>query len=235
MNLAELKRKNSITIYQSILDNINTIYAISRTTGISNLTICELANEMVKRELLDISKPRRNVRGRRIHYFSPSHKYFSIFIDIQKDYFSTIGISTSGDVIERFDYPINYEGRDSQEVLTDFVIEHIRNSANYKYCTSIYLIGDKNNIYTVDEDIIKTTKEELIAYSLADKNKIKLFDFNGKYIMSLYSHLHVPTCSKEQLLKAIPFDEICSFQGDLYFEAFDALQMISKENLIKII
>lgn len=235
MNLAQLKRKNSVSIYQCILSNITTISAISKETGISQLTVCELANEMVKREILDISKPRRNIKGRRIHYFSPSHKYFSIFIDVQKNFFTTIGITTSGEAIERFDYPLNYENKSCQEVLDEYVMPHIRNSSNYKYCTSIFMLGDTNNALTVDSDVIKSTKEDLIAYSLADKHKIKLFDFNGRYIMSLYSHIHYPKVPKELLLKAIPFDEIISFQGDLYFDAFDALQLVSKEKLEEII
>lgn len=235
MNLAELRRKNAVSVYRCILSSITTISAISKETGISQLTVCELANELVKREILDISKPRRNIKGRRIHYFSPSHKYFCIFIDVQKTYFSTIGISTSGEAVERFDYPLDYENRTKQEVLDKYVMPRIRTSLSYKYCTAIYMLGDENNTLSVDSDVIKSTKENLIAYSLADKNKMKLFDFNGKYITSLYSHLHYPTVSKDLLLKTIPFDEICSFQGDLYFDTFNALQLLAKEKLEELI
>ncbi len=235
MNLAQLRRENAISVYQAILNDINTISMISKATGISRLTVCEVANQLASRELIEITKPRRNMRGRRVHHYVPSNKYFSIFIDIQKQYFSAIGISTSGDVVERFDYPIRYEERDSQEVLNLFVMRKIRNSPNYKYCTSIFLLGDKNHTFTVDDDVIKTTKEELIANSLADKHKVKLFDFEGKYIMSLYSHLHFPDLPKEQLLKAITFDEICTFTGNFYFDAFEALKLIAREKLLEII
>ena len=130
MNLTELKRKNSVTIYRCILDGINTTIPISKITGMSQLTVCELANELVKRELLDMTKPRRNVKGRRIHNFQPSHKYFSVFIDIQKDFISTIGISTSGNVVERFDYPICYEDKSTQRILTECIVNRLKKSQN---------------------------------------------------------------------------------------------------------
>ena len=199
------------------------------------MTVCELANEMVDRELLDMTKPRRNIKGRRIHYFQPSHKYFSVFIDIQKDFICTIGISTSGNVVERFDFSINYEEKTTQQVLTDCVLKKLRNSPNYKYCMAVYLLSDGNDEYEVEENVIKTTKENLIVTAFADNNKIKLFEFNGSCIVSLYSHTYVPKVEKAILLKAIPFDEICSYNGDLYFDSFDALQriaMINLENLI---
>jgi len=235
MNLTELKRKNSVSIYRCILDGINTAIPISKITGMSQLTVCELANEMVKRELLDVTMPRRNVKGRRIHNFQPSHKYFSAFIDIQKDFICTIGISTSGSVAERFDYPINFENHTIQEILNKYVIKRLKSSKSFKYCLGIYLLGDDKNEYIVDDDIIKSTKENLIVSAFSDTNKAKLFEFNGKCIVSLYSHIYTPRVDKASLMKAIPFDEICTYNGDLYFDSFDALQriaMINLENMI---
>ena len=231
MTISELKRMNTISIYQAILEGLSTIASISDATGICQLTVGELANELVEREFLDMTKPRRNVRGRRIHYFKPSHKYYSVFIEVQSKSFVTIGISTSGSVIERFDYPLDYEGYSRREVLERFVIKRLKQSESYKYCMAIYLLGDDKDEFVVDKEIIKTTKEMLIATSLVDKNKLKLFDFNGTHIMSLYSHLHIPTVGKAELTQAIPFDEICTFQGDLYFDTFDALQKIAMINL----
>ncbi len=235
MNLTELKRKNSVSIYRCILDGIKTTIPISKVTGMSQLTVCELANEMVSRELLDMTKPRRNIKGRRIHYFQPSHKYFSVFIDIQKDFICTIGISTSGSVAERFDFPKNYEGNTVQQVLTEHVIKKLRNSSNFKYCMATYLLGDDNDEYVVDEDIIKITKENLIVAAFEDKNKAKLFEFNGKCIVSLYSHTYTPNADKSILMNAIGFDESCTYNGDLYFDSFDALQRIAMKNLENII
>ena len=235
MNLNELKRKNSVSIYRAILDGFDTIAAISDETGICQLTVCELANELVSREILDMTKPRRNIRGRRIHHFKPSHKYFSIFIEVQKEFFTIIGISTSGSVIERFDYPLEYEGYSRQEVFDSFVLKRLYSSDNFRHCMAIYLIGDTGDELVVGEGVTKISKELLIATAFADKNKLKLFDFNGKYIMSLYSHIHHPTVGLTALTKAIPFDEICTYQGDLYFESFEALERITKINLESVI
>lgn len=235
MNLTELKRKNSVSIYRCILDGINTTIPISKATGISQLTVCELANEMVRREILNMTKPRRNVKGRRIHNFQPSNKYFSVFIEIQEDFICTIGISTSGSVTERFDFPKNYEGKTTQQVLTEYVIKKLKNTSSFKYCLATYLLGDDNDEYVVDTDIIKTTKESLIVSAFEDKNKAKLFEFNGKCIVSLYSHTYTPQAEKSLLLKAIPFDEVCTYSGDLYFDSFDALQRITMKNLERII
>ena len=100
---------------------------------------------------------------------------------------------------------------------------------------AIYLLGDEKDELDVENGIIKTTKEDLIITAFKDKNKAMLFEFNGKCIVSLYSHVYVPKVSKVELTKAIPFDSICAFSGDLYFNSFDALQriaMINLENLI---
>lgn len=235
MNLFELKRKNSLSIYRSILEGSNTISRISKVTGISQLTVCELSNELVARGILDISKPKQASKGRRTHVFAPSNKYFSIFIDVQKSYYSVIGISTSGIAVERFDYPINYEKRSKQEVFDKYVINRIRNSESFKYCMAIYLLDNSENELFVDSEIIKTSKEELIATSLSNPKKTILFEFNGKYIISLYSHLQFPSVDKELLCKAIHFDEIYYFEGDLYFEAFDSLKRIAMNNLESLI
>lgn len=235
MTLAELKRKNAVSIYRSILDGYNTIISISKVTGISQLTICELANEMVKKELLDMTIPKREAKGRRAHCFLPSHRYFTAFIDVQKDYICTIGISTSGSVVERFDFPINYEGKSTNDVIKEFVISKLKNSPNFKYCLAIYLLTDDTVSYDIDASVTKITKEELIASAFSDRNKAILFDFSGKYIVSLYSHNYSPTADKNTLISAIPFDEICTYEGDLYFDSFDALQKIAMKNLENII
>ncbi|MBE6673743.1 MAG: hypothetical protein E7596_01395 [Ruminococcaceae bacterium] len=231
MNLFELRHRNALSVYQSILDGIDTLSGISKETGISLLTVSELANDMVRRELLDISKPKRDKVGRRVHKFKPSHKYYTIFIDKQSQYFSTIGISTSGIAVERFDYPLNYEKRTCQDVLTNYVIKRVKSSPNFKYCMAIYLLGAENDNFVIDDDIIMINKEDLIAKSFADKNKTILFDFNDKYIMSLYSNIHYTTADKETICKVFNFDSIYTFRGNLYYESFDALTRIAKMNI----
>lgn len=235
MDLFDLKHNNAVLIYKSILNGKNTLSDIAKDTGISLLTVSELANDMVKREILDISKPRRDGVGRRKHVFRPSHKYFSYFIDRQQKYFSTIGISTDGLAVERFDYPLNYEKKTMQEVLDKNVLRRIRTSPSYKYCMAIYLIGDENDNFVVDSDVIKTTKEELIALSLADKDKLSLFEFNGKCMMSLYYHLHKSDTDTASLCKIIPFDNVYTFEGNLYYDAFESLKRIAITNIENII
>lgn len=235
MNLFELKHRNALSVYQSILDGIDTLSGISKATGISLLTVSELANDMVRRELLDISKPKQDKVGRRVHRFKPSHKYFSIFIDKQAQYFSTIGISTNGIAVERFDYPLNYEKRTCQDVLTNHVLKRVKSSPSYKYCMAIYLLGAENDNFVLDDDIILINKEDLIAKSLADKNKAILLDFNGKCILSLYSNIHYTSADKETICKVLSFDSIYTFRGDLYYDSFEALTRIAKMNIESII
>lgn len=235
MNLSELKRSNCVSIYRCILQGINTIIPIAKEVGICQLATCELLNEMVSREILDMTKPRRNVKGRRIHHFHPSNKFFSVFIEIQQEYISTIGISTSGHVTERFDLPKNYEGHTVQEVINDYVLKNLKKRPNFKYCLAIYLLGDDKNELTVESEIIKTTKEIMIVSAFSEANKAMLFDINGKLVVSIYSHTYIPTVDKNALMSAIPFDEVCTYEGDLYFDCFDALQRIAMKNLENLI
>ena len=235
MDLKELKRNNCITIYKEIVKGASTASSISKCTGISKMTVCELLNEMVNKELLNMTVPKCNVRGRRTHHYQPSNKYFSIFIDIKIEYISTIGISTSGSVVERFDYSSNYKDCDTKFVLTNYVIKRLKNSPNYKYCTAIYILGNDVEKFDVDDSLIKTTKEDLIVSANADKSKAILFEINDKYIVSLFSHTYATSVDKNTLLKAIPFDEIRTFTGDLYFDSFDSLQKIAMQNIEKLI
>ena len=235
MTLHDLKRMNSVSIYRAILNGKTSIAAISARTGICNLTVGELANELVARNILEMTKPRRNIRGKRIHYFNASNKHFCVLIDMQSTYFVTIGITTNGSVVERFDYSLNYEGYSKQEVFDKFIISRLKQSENYKFCLGIYLIGDINNEINVDNDIIKTTKEVLLVNSMADETKLTLFEINGKCIMSLYSHIHFPTVGKKALVEAISFDEICTLQGDLNLETLNALERITQLKMLSFI
>lgn len=235
MNLTELKRKNSVSIYRCILDGINSTIPIAKTIGLSQLTVCELANEMVAREILDITKPKRNVKGRRIHYFQPSHKFYTAIIDVQKNFICTIGITPSGNVTERFDYPVNYLDKTVQQILSDHVIKKLKNCQSFKYCTSVYVLCDSNDSYDVGEDITVTTKERLIVDAIAHKDKAMLFEFNGKCLVSLYSHVYQPKVSKDELIKAIPFDEFRCYDGDLFEIFIDSIQRIATKRLEDVI
>lgn len=231
MQLYEMRHNNAVEVYRAVLNGDNTHSKISKSIGISRLTVCEITNEFVKRDILDIAKPKQDKRGRRTHIFKPSHKYYSIFIDKQERYFSTIGISTNGEATIRFDYPVNYEKRTSDQVLNELVIPRVKNHPSFKYCMAIYLLGNDLDELTVSEDVIKISKEDMIAQALADENKIRVFDFNGKYIVSLYSHIYYPTVSLEALCNALPVDEVLTYRGDLYYECFDALTFVTKNNL----
>ena len=235
INLFDLRRENSLRIYRSIHRGKDALYSIAKETGISLLTVCELANILVAREILEIEKPKQNRVGRPRHKFTPSHKYYCIFIDKQKEFFSTIGISTNGSAIERFDYPLNFEKRSCQEVI-EIVLNRVYENPHYKYCMAIYLLGDDNEELNVPDNVIRTTKEHLIATSLADESKIRLFEFDGeKCILSLYSHLQYPKVSKDEICKIIKIDELYTFSGNLFFESFEALQKIAIINLENII
>ena len=231
MNLLDMKRKNSLMIYQSIISGANTIDAISKERGISRLTISELARELEARNIIDISKPRRNMVGRRRFIYKPSHKYFSIFIEKQKEFFSAIAITTEGKAIERYDFPLNYENRTCQDVLDTYVLKKARERDDKEFCMAIYLLGAEKGEFVLTDDVILTTKEELIAKSMSNDSLTKLFVFNGQCIMSLYSHIHLSSLSKEELCKAINFHEILTFNGELYFESFEALKYAAIKNL----
>lgn len=231
MKISELRYQNTILIYRTILSGIDNAKGIAEATGLSMMTVSKITHSLVDREILELHKPKRNVTGRRIHRFKPSHKYFCYFIDMQKDYFSTIGISTNGTAVERFDYPINYEDRGSQAVFDDLVLKRIKSKDSYKYCTCIFLLGNEASKLKCDDTIIRITKEELIAESLSDVDKTIFFDFNGKYAISLYSHIIFPNLNKKEIFKITDFDDEYNFTGELYFESFNALEIKSTKKL----
>ena len=235
MNLIELKRYNTLSIYNEILKGKNTINALARELEISNLSVCKLMRNLQRKGIIEISAPPRDYRGRRCFVYTPSHKYYSIFIDKQADAFCVIGISTNGKANIRFDFDINYGGKTAQEVFDSCVLDEIKNSPEYQYCLAIYLCGLNIDEIETDDTVIKTTKGEIIVEAYKDESKIMLFEINGRLILSTYSHVSFPTVTKEALSEAIPIHEVLTFAGELYFETFNALCNISARNLEKII
>ena len=234
MNLLELKHYNTVNIYNEILSGKNTINSIAKQLKISNLSVCKLANNLAKKKIIEISAPPRDKVGRRCHIYTPSHKYYSIFIDKQQDAFCVIGISTNGKSVLRFDFDINYEGKTAQDVFDNYVLDEIKSNPNFKFCLAIYLSGINIDEILTDDTVIKASKEEIIVHSLMDKNKIMLFEFDNKLILSIYSHIHYPQADKKSLYDAMPIHELISFTGGLYFETFDALNRITSKKLIEI-
>ena len=235
MNLFELRKQNSLARYDAILSGVNSAVGLAKATNLSVMTIGAICRHMAKKEIIEMSSVKRDSIGRRPYRYKSSHKYYSYFIDRQSKFFSTIAISSDGISVDRFDYPINYQGKTPQDVLVENVISRIKSNPNHKYCMAIYLINGKDDCFVLDNDIINVNKEEIIAESLAVKNKTSLFDFNGKLIMSLYSRIHIPDVDIDTLCKAIKFDEVYTLRGDLYYETFEALKRIARLNIEKVI
>ena len=235
MNLFELRKQNSLAIYDAILSGINSATGISKATGLTVMAIWSICRKMAEKEIIEMTSPKRDSVGRRPYKYKSSHKYYSYFIDRQSKFFSTIAISSDGISVDRFDYPINYQGKTAQVVLVENVLHRIRSNPNHKYCMAIYLINGENDGFVLDDDITMVNKEEIIAESLAFKDKTTLFDFNGKLVMSLYSHIHIPNVDIDTLCKAIKFDEVYTLRGDLYYETFESLKRIARLNIEKVI
>ena len=233
MKLSELRHLNNLKVYSAILQGNDTHSKIIKCTGISRFTVSEITNDLVRRNFLNLSIPKRTEVGRRINKYSATNKYFCIFIDKQDDCFSIIGIDTSGNANIRFEYSTNHNGQSAQEVFDNFVLYDIKNSEIFEYCMAIYLINGKEII--VNDEIIKTTKEDLIVTSLSNTEKAILFEINNKCIMSLYGHIHYSDTDRYTLCKYFSFDEFYTIQGNLYYEAFHSLQILTKKAIEKII
>ena len=235
MNLLELRRHNTLNVYRQILKGRNTITSIARELNISRLSVSQLTSDLINRGILEKITPKRDMVGRRGYIFSPSFNHYSIFIDKQIDSFCIIGIATNGKVKERFDFSLNQDGHTMQYVFDNFVLPRIRRSQNYKYCTAIYLCGIDIDEIKVDESVKKSSITEIIVKAYADSEKITLFDFNGKYVLSLHSHIYYPNATKEEIYKILPVHDYLAFDGGLYFECFNALQILTAGDLEAII
>ena len=233
MKLSELKHHNYLKVYNSIVRGNDTHFKILKDTGISRYTISEITNNLVERNILEVTIPKRDEVGRRINKYKASNNYFCVFIDKQEKFFSTIGITTSGSANIRFDYRVDHNGLSAQEVFDKFVMNQIKKDEIFKYCMAIYLINGDD--LKTNNEVIKTTKESLIIESLTNTDKMILFEFNGRCVMSLYGRIHHTDTDKYTLSNDLEFDEIITLQGDLYYESFNALQIIATKNIEKII
>ena len=97
----------------------------------------------------------------------------------------------------------------------------------------IFLING-DTVKTTDE-ITKTTKEDLIISTLMKADKTILFEINNNCTMVLYGHIHHTELDKRELCKLFDFDEVITLQGNLYYESFNALQVLTRKYIEEII
>lgn len=232
MTSQDMKRENMLKIYLAIINGNDTLYSISKTTGISQLTVSNLANELIKREILLVDRPKQSRVGRPTHKYFPSHFYYTVYIEKLDSAFSVFAVSTIGKMVDRFIYTTNKGKLTEQEVLNS-VLERIQGSEGYRYCNGIFLLGAKENEYIIPDGIAIMSKEEFIARALADEKKICLFSFNNKPVLSIYSNIQIPNATVEEVNRIIKADDFFMFEGTLQVECYDSLKLMAIKNLLK--
>ena len=235
MNSLDLRRHNSSVIFQEILSGNNTVSGISRSTGISVLTVSNLIDDMVKRELLELYKLKEDNVGRRKNRYRPSDKHFVIFIEKCENYFSVFGISANNKMLFEFNYPIDNENYSYQDALTDLIENNIKRISCYNYCLKIFVSCDNIDEFHPIDDVVFTNINHLIATAYSDNNRSQLFEINDICILSLYSHIHTTSESAENVIKLLSFDDIYTFQGNLHFEKLNSLKIIVQRLIKKLI
>lgn len=235
MKLDDMRKNNALKIYNEIAKHeyVN-IYDISAECDLSIQSVLKIAKELEKRKFVKIVNQLNGCQGRPRVYLSPSNVYYSVYIHLYEDTFSTIAISTSGGVILRMDYPVNYRQQSIDESLADLVSE-ITSIESFPYCMGMYLINKSSHLPNIPKSVISLSAEKLIASSLASDDEIILFHTDDIIILSLYSRLQFPSCSKEEILKVIEVDSIIKMDCDSFDEIFKAMSKKTEKDLQRII
>ena len=232
----DIRKENCVAILKAIALRNNTTKLLQKATGIGSLTIWKITNDLSKRGFLTISRPARNIRGRRALHFDLCTDFYSIFVIEHPRIFSAIAINIEGRAIYRFDHFKQRNLSLKEDIKT--LVGKIRKAPMFKkHCVDVFCTcTDETNKY-LPKDYIKTSIEDLIINGLSSEKYITLFKINNKITLSLYSHIVNPPndASDLEIKRLLPVDELYYYKGELYDGVFDALQNHTIYNISKLL
>ena len=221
-------------IFTAIIKGSHTLNDITENSKIGRLSVWKILDEYAKKGILDIEKPARKSVGRReFHYYLSKKLHCMYFEECPRSY-SCISINIEGNVVDRFDHA----KRRDLTVEEDLRILYKKLRANKlfkKFCVDIIGVCTDEIQKKLPNSIIKTTRPELIFNILSEKDKIILFEIDGKLTTSAFGNTiyHNDDVTEDKIREILPIDKKYVFKDELD-GVFEALQRHSIEKLAKL-
>ena len=236
MEYSDLRKQNTLAIFNSITKGNNTLNAIASDVGISKMTACELTQELIKKNIIKVETIAQGRVGRRPNLYSVIDKYHCMYFEETEKSFCCISIDINGHVIDRFDHVFRKELSKKENV--KLLFQKFRKKRIFgKYCIDVFAVCKDDTALLLPKNVIRTNKERIILTSLSENDKIILFKFGKKLVISAYSHIHYPKRGVGEITisKVFNIDKIYSFCDELYDGLFLAMQRHSLDKISHLI
>lgn len=224
--MIDLKRKNMLRIFDSIVEGKRTLSDISEHTNISKITVCELTKALVDNGIIVKSTSKENRVGRRTNEYMLNRLHNCLYIEQAKRFFSCISIGTDGKVVQRIDYGIFFD-IPIERTITE-LMEKIHKSKEFNlYCLAIYVCCEDNVKQYFPKNVIFTNQQSFILEGFSDSNKVLLFNFGNEKVISAYGRLHYPNqeFTMKQLKTVLKVDKSHNFEKGIYYGIFQSIKL----------
>ncbi len=210
MHYLDLRRSNAVYIFQVIKHIPKSIKEISIETEMAEITVKKIVYKLIDAEIVSKGSLENHSVGRPIIYISPNPiNYSLIIVKTDKEYVFN-SVNTYGERKKLFDIPTKYQSLDENKTLK-FAYDMLKKEQIFKYCHSIYLIGEGINKLNDIDGIIKATPFQLIASSLLNTESTIYLQFGKEKALINHGRIKSIDISKEELSKIIDIDEDYTF------------------------
>jgi len=235
--LYDIRRRNLLKIFKSILNGNDTVKTIHSDTGIGQLTVWECTKTLTEMRLIDVTRPKQETRGRRTMHFSVSGKFYAVYFIEHNENFSCLALNSKDKVVARFEHVKRRDFTTLKDSVKAFCGKIRKIPDFYRYCVGVYGTCSEKVATLMPKSFNLVSKEDLIIEGFSSEDKISLIKINDKITVSYNGRLYNPPddVDVENIKKVAPIDEYCEYEGELFYGIYDALIRIISKNMLKLI
>lgn len=227
----EMLKANSLLVFGAIKNGYDTILKLTEHLGIGHATIEKICTDLVSRKILIAEKKKLGVKGRCAVSYAVCPEHYCAYIEESNECFSCILINMQKYAIERFDKRKFVVTVPLSEVISR-VDRTITAREDYSvFCRGIYIVCTDETASLMPSYFKRINKEEFIVNSLKSDDKISLFEFPDKCILSTYGKVIYTKAKRKGIEHVFTPDEVFKIKKPFYEEIFSALQMSALNEL----
>jgi hypothetical protein len=230
MELHSLRKDNTVKVLYSIQNGNDTIANISNDTALSQMSVSKIVKELIAKNILEITKPKRSISGRRTMKFSISNRFYVAYAEEHEGGFCVIMINAKEDAVDRFDIQHRIGEIGYIRTFTKFVLRK-----DYRDCVGVFMDFSNPNPPRIPTNFIKMSKTEIIINAFSDENKIIFFKTKDNLILSIYGKTIYSNCSVEDAKKVLPMDELYEIDENKYDLLFQAMAKLTVKRILSLI
>ena len=227
----EMLKTNSILVFEAVNQGYDTIIKLTEHLGLGHATVEKVCTDLVNRKILISEKLKSGAKGRCAFSYSVCRDHYCAYVEESEECFSCILINMSQYAIERFDKRKFVYSVPLSEVISR-VDKAITSRDDYTtFCKGIYISCNDDTASLIPPYFKRINKEDFIVNALKSDDKISVFEFPNKCILSIYGNIIHTNAKRRGIEHVFTPDEIFKIKKPFYEEIFLALQMSAFKEL----